>query len=452
MRFLVEILVTKSDPAIFLQIVSHIESSQPTVLVDSLNALTLELRSARVSDPIQVLRNLRELVVVEERAKKILWKFADTLSLHSSDCNLEYTAEIVRLLGVCSIPADDIPESTLYKIICAAAVVFFAAARVSSEVDHERKVEWIISSLKLFSATSSNPLAQQMALRLLLDGVTDSSTCKLFGAVPREADRVPKPLTITSLLEENRKIVASINFPQSHSSIMRAGVVGDGLRAGRRQSGHVLEERLIKENQECFIRALKECCRAEKERKGMKSIATILTDIVNPDVMYNQPLWPSEDVLKATQEKDVEIRESFRANPMLWKILTLVATEDPVALQSAAVIVRSLLGCQMTFWKNSQDTYMCPEQKQITVQVIELMGLAKMLPSPLSNIPLIINYVNSFNLYNILNDIWNYMRETDGTLDAERAVPARFTTNLRIIMLNHMDKVGFAYSKMFPVK
>ncbi|XP_022649876.1 integrator complex subunit 5-like [Varroa jacobsoni] len=451
MRFLVEMLITKTDPPIFLQIISHIETSQPTVLIDSLNALIVELRSGRVSDPILVLRNLRKLVVIEERAKKILWKFADTLSLHSSDCNLEYTAEIVSLLGVCSLPSEEIPESTLYKIICAAVVVLFAAARISDKDQHEKKIQWMISSLKLFSATSSNALAQQMALRLLLDGVTDSNTCRLFGAIPRDADRVLKPHTMTSLLEENRKIVASINFPQSHSSIMRAGVVGDGLRAKQFSIGQVLADYLIRENQKCFIRALKECCAADKSHQGMISIATILCDIVNPDVMFNHPVWPTEDVLKATQEKDVDIRESFRANPMLWQILTLVANEDPPALNSAAVIIRSLLGCQMTFWKNSQDSYMCPEQKDMTVKVLKLMGLGKMLPSPLAEVPLIVDHINSFHLYCILNDIWNYMREVGGTLMEEEPVPARFTNNLRIIMLNQMDRVGAAYAKMFPV-
>ncbi|OQR76264.1 hypothetical protein BIW11_00626 [Tropilaelaps mercedesae] len=451
MRFLVEMLITKTHPTIFLQIMSHIETSQPAVLADSLNALIIELRSGRVADPILVLHNLSQLVIIEERAKKILWRFADTLSLHSSDCNLEYTAEIVRLLGVCSLPAEEIPESTLYKIICAAVVVFFAAARIADSDQHERKVQWMIASLKLFAATSGNALAQQMALRLLLDGVTDSSTSKLFGAVPREADRVPKPQMMTSLLEENRKIVASISFPQSHSSIMRAGVVGDGLRAGRWSLGQLLDDRLIRENQRCFVRALKECCRDDKTGRGMASIAAILTDIVNPDVMFNQPVWPAEEVLKATQEKDVDIRESFRTNPMLWKVLTLVASENPPALHSAAIIIRSLLACQMTFWKNSQDSYMCPEQKKTTVKVLRLMGLGKMLPSPLADVPLIVDHVNSFHLYCILNDIWNYLREVGGTLKEEEPVPARFTTNLRIIMLNSMDRVGPAYSKMFPV-
>ncbi|XP_003739268.2 integrator complex subunit 5 [Galendromus occidentalis] len=448
MRFLVEMLTTKTDPSTFIQIMSHIETSHPTVLVDTLDALIVELRSGRIADPILVLHNLSKLVTIEPRTQQTLWKFAETLSLHSSECNLEYTAEIVRLLGVCGLPTEEVPESVLYKIICGAAVVFFAAARIQNDV--ERKALWISSALKLLSTTCGNELAQQMSLRLLLDGVMDPSTSKLFGAMPREADRVPKQLRMTSLLEENRKIVASFNFHQSHSSIMRAGVVGDGLRAGRCTQTKILDSHLIKENQKCFLKTLKVCCGKDKSR-GMTSIATVICDIVNPDVMFNKPAWPTEDVLKATQEKDVEIRESFKANPMLWKILNMVAIEDPMALKSAAVLIRSLLGCQMTFWKNSQDSYMSPEQKEITVRVVKLMGVGKLLPSPLADLPLIVDHLNSYHMYCLLNDIWNYMRECSENLNEEDAVPSRFTTNLRIIMLNKIDRLGPVYAKMFKV-
>lgn len=92
------------------------------------------------------------------------------------------------------------------------------------------------------------------------------------------------------------------------------------------------------------------------------------------------------NVLQVTVERDLHIRRLFDDLPLIWHLMSLVATYRP-ALCYCSVLLRALTATLLAQWGSAAQRAQHNDRLlATTTQVLELMALGQLLPPPLSSL------------------------------------------------------------------
>lgn len=308
--------ISGSTELVFFQaLIYQVEVVHVNSLTNTISHLMAEIKSGRISNPARLVQNLKKLggnSQVGPRVSTMVCKFAEVLAEQMQLANsLDYADTLVELLSF-SVQPEAMSPTAVVKVTSSAVAYFFTIVCHAEYYNQARKFKVASDCFRLLSTMCVRSMAQNLALRNLLNGALDNRTSWRFGsALGRKKSNTsivtsqrPK---FVHLLEENRKFATSINFPQSHSSIVRVGVIGSGLRSVTPPPSIKAEEVAL--NRQLLLEAVTACCalpwnndRPSTARAslvpGMKIVALLLVEMVSSDVMFNGLPWPDEDFLK----------------------------------------------------------------------------------------------------------------------------------------------------------
>ncbi|XP_050023313.1 integrator complex subunit 5 isoform X1 [Dermacentor andersoni] len=465
----------------FQALIYQVEVVHVNCLTHTISHLMAELRSGRVPNPTQLVENLKKLsgnAQVGVRVSSTVCKFAEVLAEQmqlSSD--LTYADAVAELLST-SVQPEAMSPTAVVKVAAAAVAYFFAIVCNPAHYGPSRKYTAACVCFRLLSTLCTRSVAQHLALRNLLSGALDNKVSWRFGSCPRRSTEVSlRRPRFVHLLDENQKFATSINFPQSHSSIVRVGVIGSGLRSVP-PSPPIADEEVVL-NKQLLLEAITACCalpwrndRPSPTRTspvgGMKIVALLLVEMISSDVMFNGLPWPDEDFLKVTIERDLHIQAMFVDHPILWDLLRLVASVRP-SLCYCSVLLRAVMAVAMTHWRNCQEKAAAssPKHLETTRTVLRIMSLGQLLPPAMNSLGEVLPLLSPFEVFCVLSDVWQYMRNnvpspalftqknpTTGELWREFKAPAadlKYMERLRAIMISNIQTCGLIFQKFFSV-
>ena len=143
-----------------------------------------------------------------------------------------------------------------------------------------------------------------------------------------------------------------------------------------------------------------------------------MVEMVSSDIMYNGLPFPEEELSKVTMERDLLIRRSFVACPILWSLLGLIAAHRP-ALCFSSVLCRALCAVYLHQWRAKNGIFrtlqyhiqlnnlqnlsvnkLQPPNKNeelliSTQKLLQIMSIGQLLPHPLSNLHMIIEHFDA---------------------------------------------------------
>lgn len=465
----------------FQALIYQVEVVHVNCLTHTISHLMAELQSGRVSNPTQLVENLKKLSGnshVGVRVSSTVCKFAQVLAEQmQASSDLTYADAVAELLST-SVQPETMSATAVIKVVAAAVAYFFAIVCNPVHYGPSRKYTAACICLRLLSTLCSRSVAQHLALRNLLSGALDHKVSWRFGSRPRRSSEafLRRPRFV-HLLDENQKFATSINFPQSHSSIVRVGVIGSGLRSVPPPPPIADEEVAL--NKQLLLEAITACCalpwrndRSSPTRTspvgGMKIVALLLVEMISSDVMFNGLPWPDEDFLKVTIERDLHIQAMFVDHPILWDLLRLVASVRP-SLCYCSVLLRAVMAVAMTHWRNCQEKAAAssPKHLETTRTVLRIMSLGQLLPPAMNSLGEVLPLLSPFEVFCVLSDVWQYMRNnvpspalfthkntTTGELWREFKTPAadlKYMERLRAIMISNIQTCGLIFQKFFSV-
>ncbi|KDR16305.1 Integrator complex subunit 5, partial [Zootermopsis nevadensis] len=363
--------------------------------------------------------------------------------------------------------------SVQFTLLMAKAAVTYFFLCVSEKDDLVRLRGVRLCCCLLAHLSSHSPPARSLALRELLEGSLFRSHSRLFGANLPPLIRAPRE--DVELLCENHKQGTSVMLAQRHSSVFHTGVIGYGPR--KTQPNLSQDPDTVTRCTQLLIEVIKACCSTGSETGSEQSqtqpvsldaittVSLLLVELISPDVMYNGLPWPEEEFCKVTVERDLYIRRLFDDLPLIWHLMSLVASYRP-ALCYCSVLLRALTATLLAQWGSAaQRAQHNDKLLATTTQVLELMALGQLLPPPLSSLRDVIPYLKPQEVVQLLRDcVWNYLRDhvpspalfardENGLMwrDATLARPEpQYTDTLRSTMQNNIQHLGTLYSQLFP--
>ena len=142
--------------------------------------------------------------------------------------------------------------------------------------------------------------------------------------------------------------------------------------------------------------------------KAVNEIAVFILDYLCSDCNI-LALWPDEESMKYTLDRDLVLFNKFTRHPILWNILE----EALISKQSdLVVIIRAMLTVFISFWSNSR-VDKCKYQLetcQQTVRVLDLLSKEHWLPLPLHNISQLIPIIAPYEARLLLMEIWHHLK------------------------------------------
>ncbi|GFX69751.1 integrator complex subunit 5, partial [Trichonephila clavipes] len=466
-------------------IYQDIRMHQPNALSATLSHQMAELKSNRLIKPVTLIQNIISLCQRDPWTPLITEGMAPNLEVLAGQINsrnTDYSDAVVELLSICVNPKQ-MPMSSLF-IVCSSVVSYFFQLLDRENLDLVIKITLINNIKNLLANLCQQSSAQHAVLRMLLEGVLDKKYCTLLGS--KFKTNGSKPSTKTNLLNENVKYMSSITLPQSHSSVFHSGIIGSGLRLTKTTPQH--EKDLVLLNKQVILDIIQACCRASWRFPlddvpsnnnhslipGMKIVALLMVELISPDVMFNGLPWPDEDYLKVTVERDLHIKRKFEDHPILWDLLSLVAINHP-SLCYCSVLLRAVMAVLLSFWCSSQEkaTTNCPKELVTSQRLINIMAMGQLLPPPLSYIDEVLPLVTPYEAFNLLSDIWQYMRDNvpspalfhskgsnssrvwrdflgDKKDETKQFCDKKYINRLRFILFANIEKFGVVYAKFFP--
>lgn len=484
---LAEMLVNASKPS-QLAFLSHLMTMmEPTANHNLLETTVTQIVTESMGKgrycPDQFLVNLWHVVQWEAdgqggfgltrlRFTDCLPRFLPSLSDQLLHPSLEAACCVMDTLARLPLP-DTLPMSVLTSL-CISSVSHFVG--VVAKMDLAAKLTRIPLCCKFVSKLCKQASAQQVTLRALLETVLDRKNASHFNTSVTDASAGGSAASEGfSLLEENQKHAVSNTLPQSHSTVFHAGIIGDGLRPAPKTVAKPEDEILVNVQLllEMFKSACVSCRRTPDDKfpvgptptiQGMTSVALLLVELISSDVMFNGLPWPDDDFTKVTIERDLHIKRTFDANPVLWDLLYLVAHCRP-ALCYCSVLLRALAAIIMSFWAACQAsaTSACPNQLELTCRLIDVMAIGQLLPPPLSHMGEIFPHISPYEAYMLLVDVWKYMKENVpspiefASIDAQSypwrnfgpACEPKYTNRLHCILQSNMAKFGSLFIRFF---
>ncbi|KFM71965.1 Integrator complex subunit 5, partial [Stegodyphus mimosarum] len=403
-------------------IYTDIRMHQPNALCSTISHEMAELKSNRIEKPVTLIQNITNLCQREQWHTLVAQGMSlnlEVLAGQVNSRNTDYSDAVAELLSICVNPKQ-MPMSSLF-IVCSSIVNYFFHLLGRENLDLVIKITLINNVKSLLSNLCQQSSAQHAVIRMLLEGIIDKKYAVIFGSKGQlDLKNTPSP---TYLLNENVKYLSSITLPQSHSSVFHSGIIGSGLRVA--SSKQEMAKDIVMLNKQVILDVIQACCKASWRFPldeisnsnislipGMKIVALLMVELISPDVMFNGLPWPDEDYLKVTVERDLHIKRMFEDHNILWDLLSLVATVHP-SLCYCSVLLRAVMAVLLSFWCSSQEkmTTNSPKELETSQRLINIMAMGQLLPPPLSYIDEVLPFITPYEAFNLLSDIWQYMRD-----------------------------------------
>lgn len=146
--------------------------------------------------------------------------------------------------------------------------------------------------------------------------------------------------------------------------------------------------------------------------RQMDLFSHLLVETITPDVMFNDMVWPDEDFLKVTIERDLLICKKYESHCILWDLTELVAEHG--LLRNCSVLIRALLALQLTYWASGTSSEV-PEREPLeaTQRLIALLAKSGLIPEvPFKYMPQVLPHLTSWEIFCVANDLWKLIRDT----------------------------------------
>ncbi|XP_062856071.1 integrator complex subunit 5 [Trichomycterus rosablanca] len=496
--------------ALASQLYSTLSSSIPRLLAQAVTRCVAQIHTQNLNsrELARLLNNLATAVQSQEEDGKsasatagssMAAQVGTAVSSHLHDfCQLllhndaTVSRAAARLLCCSQIPKACSPAHSL--LISRSAVAhFFIALRRRGEMlkvggqSGEEAVGYSMCLLSNLAAYSS--LTLKIVLQQLVEGALQESNMDLFGGQKENPGEnsyfTPNqdPDLGASLLDINCKFGTTVNFSGSVWSVFHAGVIGKGLKPP--QTSYQSDPDKVSLNIQTLLAVTVQCCssggggsgnngsgngRKSQAGEGVheepspvnaeaaKVIAVALVENVCPDVANGEISWPPEEHTKTTVERDIHICQCFKANPVLFHLLRVIAAGRP-ALCYCSAVLRGLLATLLVQWEASRESSVLdsPWHLQASCLLVSCMGEGQLLPPVLSNIHEVFPHLSPFEVRLLLLGVWEYMRGNSPmpqkfTFSAEKGVffrdfsrdgdVARYTAPIHSVLHKNIDRLG----------
>lgn len=184
---------------------------------------------------------------------------------------------------------------------------------------------------------------------------------------------------------------------------------------------------------------------------NMEDFATLFVEFHCP-VMLDKFTWSNDEALRVINEKNLSILRKFEQIPPLWDLYELIGQAG--CLKSCIVLVKALLAAHLSLWApattNSFQNRMIP-----TSRLIPPLAQSGLVPKAFSFIIEVFPYLAPNEVFSVLNDIWQYLKETnsnpnwetDMTTEEKMKRAKACLKRLRLFMCHHIP--GPLYVKIF---
>ncbi|XP_063590002.1 integrator complex subunit 5-like [Penaeus indicus] len=323
---------------------------------------------------------------------------------------------------LCQLPLEK-PLPVSHVMSLSHAIVFYFFSNLH-EKNVTKKATAVGRCQRVLGQLAHCSLAQNLIIRLLVEGVFRPECAHLFGALSHAKLEI-KEVTGEKLINANRQFDTWVKAPQSHTSIFHMGIIGNG-KIGQKQPLTPLPVDVVRLHTQLLLNTLSICCAAQAGAEGASTVALLLVELISSDIMFNGFPWP-EEYIKFTFERDLAIKKTFEDYPVAWALIDMVA-RNRVALSYCSVLVRALTAALTAFWNTFPlaAAKQAPEALQATRNLLEVMVTAQFLPGPLKVLPQMVEALAPYEVVCILQDVWMYMRDHTPSPDRWRELPSGY--------------------------
>ncbi|WAR31568.1 INT5-like protein [Mya arenaria] len=413
LAYILTIAKTHGQLSQLVRIQREVETGLPGVL-DACVCHTLDLlHYKKDTDKHTLLTNLHTLTHWESTAGDNLvrcsfksclvdhWSSLTPLLLHDDLDITHLTLDILNQVAITT----ELDSGAGLKAVGSLVTVFF----------HQKQAGPLVEGCKKFARKlARQPHTQTMLVRYIVEACVDYENKPLLGGKHElEVCRSGTRDASVSLREENTKHGLSLTTLRSHSSVFHAGVI--------------------------------DLCR---------TLGSMITELATPDVLYNNRFWPEEESLKMTVERDLHVWGYFDDNPILYRIMLMLAGNTLVMARCSPVL-KSLTATMLHYFDVTREKLPTNSPKQLACVncVIRCLGKSGLLPAPLSYLSELLPLVKSYEVCLLLLAVWRYMKETPPTEDpsdvAHRVCEPRHLTVVRSVLHNNIDQTGDVYARFF---
>ena len=159
--------------------------------------------------------------------------------------------------------------------------------------------------------------------------------------------------------------------------------------------------------------------------------------LIGKDVL--QSIWPEQDFVKVTIERDLLISKEFERNPVLWDLVHVMVSEAQ-SLNDSLLLFQALMAVQLTEWTKcgaiqSLDT-LSPQNSclEATQRLLALLFQSRFMPLQLQAITSVLPSFSSFEVFCVLNDIWSFIHDQNQLRNSNKISP--YLHRLRVILSN----------------
>lgn len=225
-------------------------------------------------------------------------------------------------------------------------------------------METLVTCQRSMSHLAKNYLINQYVLtRVLLELSLENNHLFSNNSNQLKPNKNDAAFRSVSLLKENR------SYDLANSKFRKIPLIPG--KPDQHSGSSVLEQEMFVVNQQLVLDAFMCCVRTEE----MASFAKLLVQIVSPDLLFSDNLWPDDDMTngqsqhlrvifdgystslsleisyKVTIERDLHIWRAFNANPLLWDLCEMISKAGQ--LHHCLVLIRALMTVQRTHWAST---------------------------------------------------------------------------------------------------
>uniref|UniRef100_A0A6P8HBP7 Integrator complex subunit 5-like n=1 Tax=Actinia tenebrosa TaxID=6105 RepID=A0A6P8HBP7_ACTTE len=474
---------TNADLNVFVQMQCEIEFYYQNVLREMLKKCVALLSNSNASLKPQMvldlLENLLKLVVAENtehfppRCKIVdhLQEHCSTITSLINHSNSAVASKTMSLLLMYN-GAEYNTAATKGAICRAVSSFFFRHLKDMAEVNgsYTDIIECIKLCEQMMTKLSRDNYCRLLLIRIIVECALLKENAPLLGGRSQEHN-TSKPIEshLTSLLDYNRKPRISSRLALSPSSLFFTGVFGKKCRNGQTKLSDNKTEKTREwlTTSQVYINTLTSLCKCgqdveHKDQAAMVTsntdlLASLLMEIVCPEVVPTVGEWPDEDGLKFTVERDIKIRKTFDENPILWWIL-LLASKGITSLCKCAPVTSSLLATVMSNWEVCRDKTITQSSELFhdTQYIMQAMVEANWLPVPLSRVGGVLHLLSPKEIYAVTNTMWKVLKENPPHPSMAKDEPlwkqGSFTTQkevVKAIFINNISTLGQHYARVF---
>ncbi|CAD7083690.1 unnamed protein product [Hermetia illucens] len=387
---------------------------------------------------------------------------------YSPDVSRQIVHSVIQLLDVIE-PGSGQNQQNMVDILKLAHLTvkyFFWCLTEKSPTLRLTSIDTALTLLRR-QCTNSGKAARTICLQDLVEGALFTYS-KLFGGIVDDDSNEDDEVGIS----ENEKLIVLNQKqdagPMANRSVLHAGLIGKGLKS---EPTDPVIEKPDAELQAHLLKAIDACCQYSTDRgstaDGYSVVSLLLVEMVSPDIMYNGLPFPDEEFSKVTMERDLQIRRAFKTSPILLPIISLVAMHRP-ALCYSSVLLRALCASFLHQWRaKNVNRFQSPDENDelmvSTKNLLQILAMGQLLPHPLSQIHMIIEYLEAPEIALVLKEcVWNYLKDNVPAPAIFRSAnglywrnpsllkpPPQYVDTLRDIMQKKLPKVGAHYYQMF---